>query len=164
MPEQSSIHWRRRWHYVLWVALLGAALGALGLWRTPVRKGAARVGFKATLSAGQSVSAVACASSARDEEGPLQWQPLTLREGTWVGELSMPLAYRRWNGQLFPGQCHERIVLRWNGPDGPRYQVLEERHDLLMGLLAPGRHMIFEFRGVDLGRLAKDIPPPPALP
>jgi hypothetical protein len=158
----DSIHHQRRWYYALWVALLGAALGALVLWTLPVRKGTARVGVALRLESSDGMTAqMGCFAHG---QLPQEWTSLELKEGRFVGMAPVALAYRRWTGAPHSGRCQVGVMLRFQKGGVTRYYPLDLRPDIASGLFAPGRRMTLEYNGLAWERMYEDIPPPSALP
>jgi hypothetical protein len=160
--DHGSIHWRRRWFYALWAVLLGTALGAYALWSIPGKKGTARlvVAMRLEDSAGLSTEM----ASYPPNGSPWDWKAMEFKGGRFVGEIMVPLAYRRWTGAVHHGRCHEGVLLRFTKGGERRYFLIDLRQDVATGLFMPGRKMALEYNGLAWGRMDKDIPRLSRLP
>jgi hypothetical protein len=149
MADVPSIHFRRRWYYGLWCALLLASLVALGLWETPVRSGTADLTVKVL------VRNVPPGCTASLWVGPKQQWPAADRiasmnliespltpEGAAMGSLKLRVGYRRWFGGVIPRKTDDFLVVKFQPKVGaPRYFALSFEMDWAKGLLRPGRRM-----------------------
>lgn len=173
MPEASterSIHWRQRWWYALWVALLLGALGLWAWWETPAVRGTGHVVLTLKvegLPPGSRISAWVGSSGTAPGTGgflgpwpvqdplrPLPIPPLEIRAGL-----------RRWHQGFIPRLTTDRILLRLDPPQGPpRFLVYDLRADLAAGTAGPHRRL-FISAPVRWAPLSEDASSPsPLLP
>lgn len=151
VPEPGaapSIHWRQRWWYAFWVALLLGLSGFWAWWETPAVSGTGHVVVRvwvAGLPAGSRVEAWT---------GPAKaWkQGVSGFQGPWMaGDASKPLplppleiqaGLRRWHQGYIPRLTSDRLVVRIDPPEGPpRYAAYDLRADLDAGLAGPHRRL-----------------------
>lgn len=158
-----SIHYRRRWFYVLWCGLLVASLIALWLWHRPVNVGTADLTVKIR------VSNVPPGCTARLWAGPKEnWPsadlipPLTqpgtplTADGIAAASLKLHVGYRRWVGGVIPSRTDELLVMKFQSQAGsPRYFAIPLDMDWRSRLLRPGQRMGIT-AGVDWNRLRPD--------
>jgi hypothetical protein len=147
--NQASIHFRRRWFYVLWCGLLALSLGAWTLWETPGLTGSAHVNLRLRI---QNVP-VGCQAQAwagpRGNWPPASWQSpaVSVNQGglgdqVTIPGLPFPVAFRRWVRDYIPRRTADLLVVRIQPPEGePRYFALFLGADWRTGLLTPGRVM-----------------------
>lgn len=167
----QSIHWRQRWWYGLWVALLLGSLGFWGWWETPAASGTGHVVLSirvADLPAGSKVEAWT---------GPIQaWKVDAVGfQGPWVVQdtvkplpvppLEIRAGLRRWHQGYIPRLTSDRVVLRMDPPDGPpRYAAYDLHSDINAGLAGPHRRL-FITSAMRWGALSEDASKPsPLLP
>lgn len=145
----DPIHYRRRWFYVLWGALLLVSLGALALWETPGQIGTAKLALQLTvkdLPAGVDVKVWAgprrrWPGAAWTGQGAAA-QVRPVGAGVVLKAFPLSVAYRRWVKDIIPRRTADLVVLRFEAPgQTPRYMVLPLRQDWQIGLLRPGREM-----------------------
>lgn len=171
---EPSIHWRQRWWYALWVALVALLLGALGFWgwwETPAVSGAGHAVLTirmVDLPQGSKVEAWT---------GPAQtWKPdASGFQGPWsVEDVAKPLpvppleiraGLRRWHQGYIPRLTSDRILLRIDPPQGPpRYAFYDLRSDINAGLAGPHRRLFLPST-LRWGALSTDASrPSPLLP
>ena len=149
-PQQErSIHWRQRWWYALWVALLLGSLGLWAWWETPAASGVGHAVFKVSipdLPPGSRVEAWAGPAKAwtkapsaflgpwpvEDPARPLPVPPVEIREG-----------FRRWHQGYIPRLTSELVVFRIiPGQGAPRFAFYDLRQDLNAGLAGPHRRLM----------------------
>jgi hypothetical protein len=150
MLEAPSIHYRRRWYYVMWCALLLASLGALGLWEIPIRTGSADLTIRilvANVPPGCTSQVWAGPKKrwpAADQTLPMNQlgRPLT-PEGQASGSLKLQVGYRRWIGGILPRRTDDLLVVKFQPRSGaPRYFGIPLEMDWHTGLLRPGQRMV----------------------
>ena len=169
--QERSIHWRQRWWYALWVALLLGSLGFWAWWETPAVSGSGHVALTlrvADLPPGTQVEVWA---------GPAKaWRPGTQGLlGPWaVQDPAKPLpippieiraALRRWHQGYIPRLTSDLIIVRLDPPQGgPRYARYDLSKDLDAGLAGPHRRM-FVSAPLRWAALSEDAAEPsPLLP
>ncbi|HXC17313.1 MAG TPA: hypothetical protein VNV60_07735 [Holophagaceae bacterium] len=147
-PE-PSIHWRQRWWYALWVALLLGASGFWAWWETPAISGTghviARVWIK-DLPAGCKVEAWTGPAKAWKQDAPGFQGPWTVQDDATkplpLPPLEIRAGLRRWHQGYIPRLTSDRLVLRIDPPEGlPRYAAYDLRMDLNAGLAGPHRRL-----------------------
>lgn len=145
MAELRSIHYRRRWFYVLWVALLLCSAGAWALWERPLSLDHASLAFRIQVRNAPPGTRVQAWNGPWD-----QWQG-----SAWSGDgaaatdldpdgsavlpvLSVQIAPRRWVRGYVPRDTWDLMVLRLTPPSGPpRYFIQPLADDILAGDLKP---------------------------
>lgn len=151
---RPSIHYRRRWFYVLWCVLLLASIAGLALWEVPARIGNARIILWLQ------VKGVPARSKVMVWVGPHRRWPGSVWQGqgavaeTWAEDetvslkaFRLPVAYRRWVKDCIPRRTADLVVIRFEAPgQPPRYRALSLGDDWQSGLLAPGRMMHIEIK------------------
>ena len=170
---QPSIHYRRRWFYVLWCSLLLISLGAYGLWEWPKRieKPLLIVLMKADqLPAGVEVQVWTGPKAAWPGPG---WDGLDARctlkpNGTGGMEtppMLVPVGVRRWVKKgTVPRRTHDLLVFRFIAPgQAVRFSFVSLKNDWRQGLLRDGKRLFFryepEWKELSLdGRLPEDLP------
>jgi hypothetical protein len=155
-PTPPSIHHRRRWFYVLWVALLLVSGVALWRWRIPAR-----------IERPSLVLAV----ETRSLPGPVDVSVWKGPEAVWPGAawdgsgaafegrpdaagrlevppLEVPFAVRRWvNQDYIRPASQDLVVLRFCAAgQPPRYLHLRLKRDWYQGLLRDGRRLRINMR------------------
>jgi hypothetical protein len=158
--DPVSIHYRQRWFYVLWSVLLVSSCVLLGLWVRPARSGSG------ILSVQVKFQDIPEGASCKVWLGP---------RGAWkhrrwngddaclekafqgsvldLGNLSVPIAYRRWQGFYIPSRTSDLLVLRITPPSGEtRYFAYSLREDLDSGMIRPGKRLriLFEKKWAQL--------------
>jgi len=146
MAELRSIHYRRRWYYALWVALLVSSGIALALWERPSRIDLASLVFRVE------IRNVPAGTRMQAWNGPwAQWQgagwtgegvdPIDIRpDGTAAVPLvRIRIARRRWVQDYIPRDTWDLMVLRLTPPSGlPRYFIQPLSADIRRGELKAG--------------------------
>jgi len=140
-----SIHYRRRWFYVLWVGLLLLSAGVWALWERPVQTVTASLDIRVRIRkapAGARVQAWA---------GPwANWRNVD-RSGPWAVQASLqpdgsatvplfriPIARRRWVKDYIPRGTWDLLMLRFTAPgQQPRYFPISLSLDIRSGVLRP---------------------------
>lgn len=154
--DPPSIHYRRRWYYVLWCVLLLASLGAYGLWQWPLRVERPLLGIlmKANdLPAGTEVQIWIGPRS--DWPGPA-WDGKDARADLRpdaAGRMEMPptvvpVAVRRWvTKATIPARTHDLVVFRFLAPgQAVRFAFVSLRNDWRHGLLRDGKRLFFPYQ------------------
>jgi len=145
VSDLRSIHFRRRWYYVLWVALLALSAGAWLLWERPLSIDHASLAFRIQ------VRNVPPGTRVQVWNGPWDRWP----GPAWSGEgaaatdlngdgfaalpvLSVQIGQRRWVRGYVPRDTWDLLVLRLTPPDGPpRYFIQPLSDEIRMGELKP---------------------------
>ena len=168
--QPRSIHWRRRWWYAAWVALLLGALGFWALWETPRVAGTGHVVL--------TIHVIGLPAGSRVEAwvGPAKaWGSDAVLQGNWaVQDPSRPLpippleiraGLRRWGKGYLPRLTSDLIVLRLDPPQGvPRFLAYDLSADLNAGLAGP-HHRLSVSVPVRWEALSEDASrPSPLLP
>jgi hypothetical protein len=152
VPDPGSIHYRRRWFYVLWVSLLLLSAGAWGLWEKP-----RRVEF-ASLSVTLRVRNAPPGTRVQVWAGPVaQWpgpawsgQGLAQAELRADGYVALPLlriqiGRRRWVKGYVPRYTWDLMMLRLTAPGEPaRYFAYPLSEDIRMGVLRSGWRLSYD--------------------
>lgn len=146
---ERSIHWRQRWWYALWLALLIGALGFWRWWETPASLGVGHVVL--TLR----VADLPAASRVEAWVGPARdWKPGAPGfQGPWTVQdpakplplppLEIRIASRRWHQGYIPRFTTDFVVVRMDSPQGPtRFASYNLRQDLDGGLAGPHRRLM----------------------
>jgi hypothetical protein len=169
IQEGRSIHWRQRWWYALWVALLLGALGFWAWWETPAASGVGHVvlvirvvdlppGSKAEVWAGPAKAWKADPSAF---QGP--WPVTDPAKALPLPPVAIQAGLRRWRQGYIPRLTSDLIVLRLDPPQGPpRYAAYGLAKDLNAGLAGPHRRLILS-APVRWGNLSEDASHPSAL-
>ena len=157
MPIPSpSIHYRRRWFYVLWTALLLALLWGWALWERPkhIYEASLKVQYRAR-------GEVPAGTRVQGWVGPAGRRP----GADWQGEggfveavldgnnqivlpvFKLHLAPRRWGRRAFiPRYTWDLLVLRITRPgQAPRYLSASLARDIDSGLLRPRQVVFYQF-------------------
>jgi hypothetical protein len=148
IENPPSIHFRRRWYYVLWVLLLVAAAGFVAWWETPAREGFARFRI-AIMSPDLPAGTKGALWTGPTKSWKGDWNPgstWTLCEGTRLvaSQQSLRISQRRLGQGLLMRRTHDLAVLVLEAPSGERrYFVYDLREDLV-SLLAIGRNFGLE--------------------
>lgn len=163
-PAPTSIHYRRRWYYVLWAGLLLVAAALLAWWETPARFGQGTL--LVTLEAGGLPEGTRAALwVGRTRDWPPPWPAAGEFLGASDGRISfppraIPVAARRLGQGLILRRTHDLALIRFEAPGGQRRALLMDlRDDLQHGLLAPGRRL-----GVTFQLAWERLPQMPQLP
>ena len=145
----NSIHYRRRWYYVLWGALLLVSLAVLALWETPGETGTAKLTLRLKVRELPAQTVVSVWTGPRGRWPGAAWtgQGAAASFQSADGNLNLnvlllPVAYRRWVKDILPRRTADLVVLRCQAPDqAPRYLALPLARDWRNGFLAPRRVM-----------------------
>lgn len=168
---EPSIHWRQRWWYALWAALLLGALGFWRWWETPAYTGTGHMILSVRvvdLPAGSRVSTWAGPAKAWKEGAPGFLGPWTAQDAAKplpVPPIEITAGLRRWHQGYIPRLTSDRVVLRIEPPQGPaRYASYDLRTDLNAGTAGPHRRLFLStfFRWAALSTDAAS--PTPLLP
>lgn len=150
MIQVRSIHFRRRWYYVMWCGFLLASLVALGLWETPAQAGTADLTVKILVTniPPGCTSQLWKGSKKRwpdaDRIPPMNQagSPLTA-EGKAIGSLKLRVGYRRWIGGVIARRTDDLVVMKFQPVSGhPRYFGIPLEMDWHTRLLRPGQRMV----------------------
>lgn len=143
MPA-ASIHYRRRWFYVLWSGLLVLSCAALFLWERPASRDQASLQVLLHLQgAPEGVKAQAWAGPAARFAGPDWTGAGAFAEAAMAPDGSVPLplvrlwiARRRWVRDYIPRGTWDLVVVKLSPPSGaPRFLVLPCGKDIHSGIL-----------------------------
>ncbi|MDP2875521.1 MAG: hypothetical protein Q8O00_05000 [Holophaga sp.] len=145
----TSIHFRRRWFYVLWGAMLLSCITVLILWETPKRSGTAKLTLRLEISKIPTQTVVKVWTGPRDRWPGVAWTGqdavAEIRPNDHkvsLESLPLPVAYRRWGKDTIPRHTTDLVVLRFEAPNqSPRYMPFPLGQDWRVGLLRPGRTM-----------------------
>jgi len=147
--RSPSIHYLRRWYYVLWSSLLIASICLWILWRIPAKSGEATLclhlriggipaGTKVEVWAGPRVSWMGMASGTPSQFSTEHVPP----DGQLRLTRPLPVAYRRWVGNCIPERTTDLVILVFQPLEGPvRHFTLSLDKDWGSGVLQPGRKM-----------------------
>ena len=143
-----SIHWRQRWWYVTWVTLLLSSLGFWGWWETPAASGTGHVVLKIWVSdipVGSQVEAWTGPSKKWNQEAPgIQgpWRVVDASKPLPLPPLEIQVGLRRWHQGYIPRLTSDRLVLRFDPPQGPpRFAGYNLEQDLNTGFAGPHRRL-----------------------
>jgi len=161
-----SIHYRRRWFYVLWGGLLAASLGALARWETPKSRTEAslKVILRCPQDAPEGTRVQAWAGPAAQRpaaswqgEGAFADLPLDASHQVALPTVRMHVASRRWVRNAFvPRGTWNLLVLKVSRPGlPPRFLVASLDDDLAHGALVAGHLLIYSLT-TRIGSLALD--------
>lgn len=151
-PEPGrSIHYRRRYAYGLWVAMLFLSLGALALWEQPLSVAPASLQVQLqVLEAPKDTRVLAWAGPCGQWDGPGRFREAVIQVTLQPdGRASLPLfrlpiARRRWVKGYVPRSTWDLMMLKFTPPDGqPKYMALPLSQDIRMGFLKP-RYRFFD--------------------
>jgi len=145
-----TIHYRRRWFYALWVALLLASAGALALWERPLAV------VQASLTVRIHVRQAPAGAQVQAWSGPwARWQgpawdaagaaPTGLQADGWatLPVAGITIARRRWVNQYIARGTSDLLMLKFTAPgEQPRYFALPLSKDIRTGLLRPQGRLI----------------------
>ncbi|BDU70774.1 hypothetical protein GETHOR_28750 [Geothrix oryzae] len=149
MIQIRSIHYRRRWYYALWSALLLASLAFLWRWETPASQGSAELTVKIqVLNAPPECTVLFWTGPKKAWPGANQepslnqpGRPLTAAAEA-IGSLKARVAYRRWVGDLIPRRTDDLLILKFQPKsEAPRFFAVPLDGDWQSRLLRPGRRM-----------------------
>ena len=168
---EPSIHWRRRWWYALWVALLLGTAGFWRWWETPAVFGAGHAILTirmADLPPGTKVEAwtgpvKAWSADATGFQGP--WVAQDAAKPLPIPPLEIQVGLRRWHQGYIPRLTSDLIVLRLDPPQGPsKFIAYSLKTDLNSGLAGP-HHRLSISAPVRWSALSVDASrPSPLLP
>lgn len=144
--EERSIHYRRRWFYVLWCALLLVSVWAWILWVTPRESGTARMMVRLKVEAVPPGCRVQAWTGPQARWAGDAWQGENpAAEAVMGGDyLDLPpirldIAFRRWVKDYIPSKTSDLLVIRFVPPTGQsRYFFLPLEKDWRSGLLRVG--------------------------
>jgi hypothetical protein len=144
--EVRSIHYRRRWFYVLWCALLLASAGAWVLWVTPRASGTVKMVIRLKIEAAPRGCRVQAWAGPRARWAGDAWHGENPAAEAVMGEdrLDLPpirldIAFRRWIKDYIPSRTSDLLVIRFVPPTGQsRYFFLPLEKDWRSGLLRVG--------------------------
>lgn len=167
-PEERSIHYRRRWYYVLWCGLLASAAVAWLAWETPRLSAHGKVSVRLTLPGlPEGVKAqvwagprAVCPSGEWDGSAAAVDLGVIQGNGVNLPPLGLPVGYRRWVADYIPRKTADVLVFRLEAPDqAVRYLVLPLGADWRQGHLRPGRILRYDIQ-MRWDRLSFDIREP----
>lgn len=138
-----SVHYRRRWYYLLWVALLGISVAALIAWETPTKAGFATLRLELELQdfppTGTAQAWVGPRSKWRGvySDGTGTWSEMPLSNKNLTFPMTpIPVAFRRWIGGYIPRRTADLLVVKFQSPGcPPRYFAMSLASDWHHGLL-----------------------------
>ena len=148
---ERSIHYRRRWFYALWSALLVASTAALLLWERP------SVVDLASLQVVVRVPGAPEGTRIQAWAGPwAKWPGRTWSGGDAFAELApgpggaatlpvvrMAIARRRWFRGTIPRGTWDLVMVKFTPPsEPPRYLAVPMSRDIRAGLLRPRYRLI----------------------
>lgn len=147
MDSKFSIHYQRRWFYILWASLLMASAAFLLLWETPARRGTSKITLGLVVKGLPPQTRVEVWTGPKDHWPGLDWKgqdpgaKIRIKDEWVVLEpFVLPVAYRRWVKGTIPRHTADLLVLRFDAPgQSPRYMALPLKKDWESGLLSPGR-------------------------
>jgi hypothetical protein len=141
-----TIHFRRRWYYVLWTALLLLSAGALALWERPVATDSAAFVLKLRVAGAPAGTRVQVWAGPQARWPGQAWQG----EGAFAQEalpgdgalalpvLRVPIARRRWVRDYIPRGTSDLIMVRFLAPGAPpRFLAVPLSQDIRLGALRP---------------------------
>lgn len=149
----DSIHYRRRWYYVLWSSLLVASFWLWILWLVPAKSGEAAIRLNlriADIPAGSRIGVWAGPRASWDGsgKGDLAATAQVPSDGALTLTRLLPVAYRRWIGDYIPGKTSDLLILMIQPPEGAvRYITLRLHQDWRDGTLQPGRRLLVTLEG-----------------
>lgn len=171
--NRESIHYRRRWFYVLWSGMLLVSLFALYLWNRPLRvdRASLQVALEAVgLPEGTQAQVWMgtrrdCPRGPWDGKGALQAVPMVVGRPTPMPLLRVPIARRRWVNGFIPSGTGELVIVRLAPPgDQPaRFFILPLGADIRAGALVPGRRLFVTIQ-VKWANLKVEVPPLNEIP
>jgi hypothetical protein len=168
---QRSIHYRRRWAYALWVALLLLSAWALALWERPLALTSASlvVGLRVRNTPPGTQVKVWAGPWAR-WTGPDQFAASPIQvplkpDGTaTLPVFHIPIARRRWFKGYIPRDTWDLMMLEFTAPGLPsRYLPLPLTKDLRLGILRP-KWKLTNTVSVSWSSLETEAKPPEAAP
>jgi len=147
--ETRSIHYRRRWFYVLWVLLVLISGGTLYLWEKPLRVGQAKVEISLRVAEAPAGTRLQVWAGPRSRWPSGRWEGQGARvdqvltsDHLKIPAFYLPVAYRRWVPDFIPRRTSDFLVFKFSAPgQPPRYEWLSLARDLRAGTLGPGRRM-----------------------
>jgi len=145
MTGLRSIHYRRRWFYVLWGLLLLLSAGAWFLWERPLRIEQASLVLKLRVRGAPAGTRVQAWAGPVSMWPGLGWsgEGLAQAELQADGFASLPLfriqiGRRRWLQGYVPRHTWDLLMLKFTAPgEPPRYYVYPLSRDIRTGLLRP---------------------------
>ena len=152
MPGTPSIHYRRRWFYVLWVGLLLLSAGAWRLWEKPLRMEEASLALSVRVrNAPPGAVAQVWAGPAAQWPG-LAWSGPALAEAGLRPDGLVPLPLlririgrRRWLKGYVPRDTWDLVMIKLTAPGQPaRYFIDPLSQDIRMGVLKPGWRLSYD--------------------
>ncbi|MDR3671515.1 MAG: hypothetical protein P4L36_11760 [Holophaga sp.] len=145
VPAARSIHYRRRWFYVLWVALLLLSGGAWILWERPVRMEQASLQLVFRVRNAPPGTSVQVWAGPRSRwEGP-GWSGEGLAQAQLQDDgyarlplLRIQIARRRWVKDYIPRGTWDLLMFKCSAPGAPpRFFALPLSEDIRKGVLRP---------------------------
>jgi hypothetical protein len=152
---QPSIHYQRRWFYVLWCTLLLLSLGAYGLWEWPkrVEKPMLAILMRADKLPG-GIEVQIWTGPKASWPGP-GWDGQDARcilRPDAAGDMQMPptvvpVGVRRWVRKgTVPRKTHDLLVFRFLAPgQAVRFSFFSLKDDWRQGLLKDGKRLFFRY-------------------
>lgn len=143
LSQPPSIHHRRRWFYVLWVALLAAVAGGALWWETPAREGVAHLHLSIRgkdLPAGtRGLLWVGPTGSWKGTWNPAESQLLREPKGLAFGTRPVRIAHRRLRQGLLMRRTDDLAIVVLEAATGERRFLIYDLRDEMGSTLAIGR-------------------------
>jgi hypothetical protein len=170
-PAQRSIHYRRRWAYALWVALLLLSAWPLVLWeRPPVLASASLVVKVQIRNAPPGAQVKAWAGPRSRWTGPALFAaspiqvPLDPDGAATLPVFRLPIARRRWVKDYIPRDTWDLMMLEFSAPgQALRYFPLPLAQDIRSGTLRPHWKLTTTL-GLSWASLQAEAKPPDEAP
>jgi len=150
ITKHSSIHYQRRWFYVLWTILLLASCCFLLFWNKPYKAGYGQ------LTIILHIKEIPDGTQIKTWIGPKNNWPKTTKKfieasinqyskndsAITIGPLKVFVAYRRWIHSYIPRGSDDFVVITFIPKLGPaKYITLSLSDDINSGYFAPPRRM-----------------------